>query len=70
MSIHSDYVVHIAEMEGISTRDVERSLKPATLTLADANRYGFSTVEDYEEAIREYVYGWTLAAYQRLFSLV
>ena len=57
MSIHSDYVVHIAEMEGISTRDVERSLKPATLTLADANRYGFSTVEDYEEAIREFVYG-------------
>ena len=57
MSIHSDYVVHIAEMEGISTHDVERSLKPATLTLADANRYGFSTVEDYEEAIREYVYG-------------
>ena len=66
MSIHSDYVVHIAEMEGTSTHDVERSLKPATLTLADANRYGFSTVEDYEEAIREYVYGWTLAAYRRL----
>ena len=57
MSIHSDYVVQIAQMEGTSTRDVERGLKPATLTLADANRYGFSTVEDYEEAIREAVYG-------------
>ena len=57
MSIHSDYVVQIAQMDGTSTRDVERSLKPATLTLADANRYGFSTVEDYAEAIREAVYG-------------
>ena len=57
MSIHSDYVVQIAQMEGTSTRDVERGLKPANLTLADANRYGFSTVEDYEEAIREAVYG-------------
>ena len=57
MSIHSDYVSIIAECEGTSTREVERGLKPATLTLADANRYGFTTVEDYEEAIREYVYG-------------
>ena len=57
MSIHSDYVVHIAEVEGDSTREIERGLKPAVLTLADANRYGFTTVEDYEDAIREYVYG-------------
>jgi len=57
MSIHNDYVVQIAQMEGTSTRDVERGLKPANLTLADANRYGFSTVEDYQEAIREAVYG-------------
>ena len=57
MSLRNDYIVQIAQMEGTSTRDVERGLKPATLTLADANRYGFATVEDYEEAIREYVYG-------------
>lgn len=57
MSIHHDFVVHIAEMEGTSTHDVERSLTPATLTLADANACGFSTVEDYADAIREYVYG-------------
>lgn len=57
MSIHSDYVAQIAEMEGTSTRDVERGLKPAVLTLADANRYGYSSVEELSDAIREYVYG-------------
>ena len=57
MSIHSDYVVQIAQMDGSSTRDVERGLRPATLTLADANRYGFDTIEEYADAIREYVYG-------------
>ena len=57
MSIHSDYIVQIAQMEGTSTRDVERGLRPATLTLADANRYGFDTIEDYADAIREMVYG-------------
>lgn len=57
MSIHHDYVVQIAEMEGTSTRDVEQGLAPAVLTLADANRYGFSTIAEYEDAIREYVYG-------------
>ena len=57
MSIHNDYIVQIADMEGTSIRDVERGLKPATLTLADANRYGFSSIEEYEDAIREYVYG-------------
>ena len=56
MSIHSDYVSIIAECEGVRPTDVQRDLRPATLTLADANRYGFTTVEDFEEAIREYVY--------------
>lgn len=57
MSIHSDYVVQIAQMEGTSTRDVEHGLKPAALTLADAQRYGFDSIEDYADAIREMVYG-------------
>ena len=58
MSLRNDYIVQIAEMSnGASTRDVEKGLKPATLTLADANQYGFTSIEDYEEAIREYVYG-------------
>ena len=57
MSIHNDYIVQIAQMEGTSTRDVERGLKPATLTLADANKYGFNSIEEYQDAIREAVYG-------------
>ena len=57
MSIHNDYIVQIAQMEGTSTRDVERGLKPATLTLADANKYGFNSIEEYADAIREAVYG-------------
>lgn len=57
MSIHNDFIVQIAQVEGVSTRDIERGLKPATLTLAMANAHGFETIEDYEEAIREYVYG-------------
>ena len=58
MSLRNDYIVQIAEMSnGASTRDVEKGLKPATLTLADANKYGFDTIEEYKEAIIEYVYG-------------
>ena len=57
MSIHTEFVVQIAEMEGTSTSDVERNLTPAKLTLADANQYGFTSIEEYAEAIREYVYG-------------
>ena len=57
MSIHSDYVSIIAAQEGTNPRDVERDLRPATLTIASANRYGFDTIEEYENAIREYVYG-------------
>ena len=57
MSIHSDYVSIIAECEGVRPIDVQRDLRPATLTLASANAYGFSSIEEYEQAIRDYVYG-------------
>ena len=57
MSIHSDYVVHICEMTGDNARVVDQELRPATLTLAMANAHGFESVEDYQEAILEYVYG-------------
>ena len=57
MSIHNDFVVHICESTGDSARVVEKELRPARLTLAMANAYGFNTVEEYAEAIREYVYG-------------
>ena len=45
------------EQEGMSEADVLNDAKPATLTLAEANRYGYETVDEYAEAIREYVYG-------------
>ena len=57
MSIHNDFIVQICQMTGDNVTTVNAELKPAKLTLADANAYGFTSVEDYEEAIREYVYG-------------
>ena len=57
MSIHNDFIVQIASMDGSSLREVEQGLKPARLTLAMANAHGFESIDDYEEAIREYVYG-------------
>ena len=44
-------------MTGDSPRVVDQELRPARLTLAMANAHGFESVADYEEAIREYVYG-------------
>ena len=57
MSIHSDFVVHICEMTGDSYHSANKHLKSADLTLASANAHGFKTVEEYQEAILEYVYG-------------
>jgi hypothetical protein len=57
MSIHSDYVNNICEMTGDSPRIIDQELRPARLTLAMANAHGFESIDDYEEAIREYVYG-------------
>ena len=51
------YIAHISEQTGMSESEVREYATPATLTLADANRYGFESIEEYEEAIREYVYG-------------
>lgn len=57
MSIHSDFVNNICEMTGDSPHVVDQELRPARLTLAMANAHGFESIADYEEAIREYVYG-------------
>ena len=43
--------------EGMSEADVMSNATPANLTLAEANRYGYENIEEYAEAIREYVYG-------------
>ena len=57
MSIHSEFVTHICQMTGDTYSSVNSDLKPAVLTLAQANAYGFQSIEEYEDAIREYVYG-------------
>ena len=51
------YITQISEQTGMSESEVRASARPATLTLAGANEHGFETVEEYAEAIREYVYG-------------
>lgn len=54
---YNPYVFQVMQQEGMSEADVLHDATPATLTLAEANRYGFENIEEYAEAIREYVYG-------------
>ena len=54
---YNPYVFQVMQQEGMSEADVLRDATPANLTLADANRYGFENIEEYAEAIREFVYG-------------
>lgn len=51
------YITQISLQTGMSEKEVRDSARPAELTLAGANEHGFETVEEYEEAIREFVYG-------------
>ena len=57
MSIHSEVVVHLAEMTGDTAYNINMHLKPAEISLADANAHGFESIDEFEDAIREYVYG-------------
>ncbi len=57
MSIHSEYVDHICEMTGDEPFVIDQDMRPAHLTLAMANTHGFKTIDEYQDAIREYVYG-------------
>ena len=54
MSHLIDVLDDAAARIGGTRSEVRSSLRPATLTIADAQRYGFDTVEEYSEAIREY----------------
>ena len=45
------------QQTGMSEREVLATSRPATLTLASAQAHGFESIEEYAEAIREYVYG-------------
>ena len=56
------YVQHIAQQEGISTWEVERTCRRSTLTLGDANANGFDTVEEYEAALHDFLNGMWLMA--------
>ena len=54
---NNPYVTHIAIQEGISTWEVNRTARRSTLTLGDANAQGFDTVEEYEEALHDFLNG-------------
>ena len=50
------YVKQIAEQSGQSEREVCRELRHANLTIEQAQRFGFDTIKEYEEAILDYLY--------------
>ena len=54
MSYLNDVLDDAAARIGGTRSEVRASLRPATLTLADAQRCGFSSVEKYALAIRMY----------------
>ena len=54
---YNPYVFQVMQQTGMSEREVRETSRPASLTLASAQAHGFESVEEYEEAIREYVYG-------------
>jgi len=54
MSYLNDVLDDAAARIGGTRTEVRSSLRPATLTLADAQRHGYDTVEEYADAIREY----------------
>ena len=51
------YVFQVMQQTGMSEAEVRKTSRPASLTLAAANEHGFDTIDEYEEAIREYIYG-------------
>ena len=52
------YIFQIQQQTGMTEAEIRQSSRPAQLTLAAAQEHGFETVDEYEEAIREYIYGW------------
>lgn len=54
MSHLNDVLDDAAARIGGTRSEVRSSLRPARLTLAKAQAYGFDTVEEYADAIREY----------------
>ncbi len=54
---YNPYVFQVMQQTGMSEAEVRATSAPASLTLSAALEHGFETIEEYEEAIREYVYG-------------
>ena len=54
---NNPYVTQIAIQEGISTWEVERTSRRSALTLGDAYANGFNSVEEYEEALYDFLNG-------------
>ena len=57
MTTYNPYVFQVMQQTGMSEAEVRKTSRAATLTLASANEHGFETIEEYEEAIREFIYG-------------
>ena len=57
VTMYNPYITQISQQTGMSESEVRASSRPASLTLAGANEHGFESIEEYEEAIREYIYG-------------
>ena len=56
-TMFNPYITQIMEETGMTEREARRHARHANLTLAQANAYGFKTIQEYEEAILEYIYG-------------
>ena len=54
-TLTNSFVAHLAEQEGVRPYDVRRDLKPAVLTLEKAQSLGFDTVDEYREALHEFL---------------
>ena len=54
---NNPYVIQTALQEGISTWEVNRTATRSALTLGDAYANGFNSVEEYEEAMHDFLNG-------------
>ena len=51
------YVIQTALQTGMSVREVEREARRSTLSLGEAYAQGFDSVEEYEEAMHDFLNG-------------
>ena len=51
------YILQVALQTGMSESEIRATSRRSSLTLGDANANGFDTVEEYEEAMHEFLNG-------------